>query len=242
MSLPKVKTPTFNLVLPSNGQKVRYRPFQVKEEKILLVAQQSDDRSEQIDAVKTIINNCIVEPEDFDVTQLASFDIEFIFLKLRAKSVGEIVELQITPQEREGLPPQKVKVNIDDIEPTFDPKHKKVIKIDDQFSVEMKYPTFELITKLDNASENPEELFDLFCRCMKTIYNGEEAYDLADFTREEAREWLDELTASQLQELQTFFQTIPRIRKDLEYSWTSEDGTDSHEETITVVGLLNFLS
>lgn len=241
MALPKIQTPTFTLKLPSNNKKIVYRQFTVKEEKMLLIAQQSDDDEDRIRTIKHVLQNCIVEPQDYDVSQMPSFDIEYFFLKLRAKSVGEVVTLKISPQERDDLPAQKVKINLDEIEPYIDENHQKLIDIDGDIKLEMRYPRFEDISSIGDTN-NPEELFDLFTKCVNTIYEGETAYPASDHTKEEIDEFLEQLSAKQLEKIQTFFTTMPKIRTSVEYNWKSEDGKDSHKETIEIEGLMNFLS
>lgn len=240
MSLPKIKSPTFSLKLPSTGKKIIYRAFTVKEEKALLIAQKSESAEDQARTIKQIIHNCILEPDDFDVDTLASFDIEYIFLKLRAKSVGEIVKLKVIPQEREGLPPMDVEVNIDELEPTFDPSHTDTIDLGEQLKIKMKYPTFETISHMEDEENDP---LGIFITSIDTIYHGEEVYESKDYSRQEISEFLDDMRSDQLDKLKNFFTTLPKITKTFKYKWENpEDPTDKHEEDIVLQGLLSFLS
>lgn len=242
MSLPKIKTPTFSLKLPSTDQKVIYRPFTVKEEKILLIAQESNDSDDQVRAIKQIINNCIIEPADIDINKLASFDIEYIFLKLRAKSVGEKVEIQVLPQKREGLPPMKTTIDIDKIEPHKDPKSNNIIDIGDGLKIQMQYPTFEVLMNL-NDNKSMDGLFDLFQKSMVAIYEGDTVYETKDFSQQEVQSFLEDLSSKQLLQLKTFFETLPKIRKEIEYKWINpDDSNDIYTENVVLEGLLSFLS
>lgn len=242
MALPKVKTPTFKAILPSNKQEVWIRPFKVKEEKMLLIAQQSEDEEQQINTIKQIIQNCIVEPEDYNVDSLASFDIEYLFMKLRAKSVGEIVDLKLIPQQREGLPPMEVKLNLDELEPTYPEGHTDTIEIGDGLKAKMSYPTFGTIRKL-NKLNNTDMLFSVFAKSLEKLYDGEEVYDMKENTEEEIMEFLEQLQSKDLAKFKEFFDTMPRIEQTYHYSWTNpEDDSDTHEEDIVLRGILSFLS
>lgn len=242
MSLPKIKTPTFSVKLPSNNQKVIYRPFTVKEEKILLIAQESEENEDQLRAIKQIISNCILEPENLRVDQLASFDIEYLFLKLRAKSVGEIVKIQVSPQKRSDLPPMSFELNIDEIEPTFDPKHTSLIDIGEGIQIQMQYPTFEMITQLQNP-ESLTEMFNLFQKSIVAIYEGDTVYETKDFSNAEVSEFIESLTSNQLVKLQDFFTTLPKLQKEITYEWVDpEDPNNKYTEKVVIEGLLNFLS
>lgn len=241
MPLPKISTPTFQLKLPSNKKKIVYRPFTVKEEKMLLIAQQSDENEDRIRTIRHVLQNCIVEPEDFDISQLASFDIEYFFLKLRAKSVGEVVNIKVKPIERDDLPEKKFQIDLDKIEPEFQEDHEKLIDLDGQIKLEMRYPKFEDIVGMENP-DDAENVFDIFAKCVKTIYEGETAYPASDHTKEEIDEFLEQLSNKQLEKIQHFFTTMPKIKTYVDYKWQSEDGTEKYEERIPIEGLMNFLS
>ena len=229
MALPKLQSVTFELEIPSTKEKITYRPFTVKEEKILLIAQRSDESKDQINAVKQIITNCIIIPELYDVNKLASFDIEYLFLKLRAKSVGETVEIEITPRNREGMPGQKIEINIDQIEPTFTESHTDTMDLGSGVRVKMKYPTFEVIAK--------------FGECIKTIYQDEESYEASDYSKAELDEFVESMSAQQAIILQRFFETLPKIAYNTKYEWTNpDDPSDTYEEDIEITGLISFLS
>ena len=242
MALPKIQTPIFDLIMPSTGEEIKYRPFTVKEEKILLVAQESTSNKDQINAVKQIINNCIIDPNDISVDDLASFDIEYIFLKLRAKSVGEVVSISVNPQNRNDLPPMKIDINIDEIEPTKNETKNEPIDLDDGLSIKMKYPTFKMLETIGDEKDHTQFL-KLFADCIKTLYSGEETYEMKDYSINEKEEFLDSMSSKQLGMLQEFFTNLPKIRKEITYKYVNpDDSSDTYEEEIVIEGILSFLS
>jgi hypothetical protein len=241
--LPKINAPTFSLKLPSNNQKIVYRPFQVKEEKILLIAQKSDNSEDQFRAIKQILKNCVIEPETFDPEEIASFDMEYLFLKLRAKSVGEIVTVNILPQDREDLPAMETTINIDELEPTFDKDHTDIIELSDSIRIKMKYPTVSDLSKIDSTNQQENILFDILRDCMEIIYVDGEAYQTKDHSKKELDEFIESFTSNQFANLQNFFTTLPKIKKDIVYKWVNpNDSNDKYEEKVTIQGLLSFLS
>ena len=242
MALPKLKSAIFELEIPSTKEKVSYRSFTVKEEKILLISQNSDEAKDQINAVKQIINNCIVVPEVFDVDKLASFDIEYIFLRLRSKSVGEMAKVEVTPRNRENLPGKVFDINLDEIEPTYNEDHTDMIDIGDDIKIKMKYPTFESISRFSDSTEE-ESALEIFGECIQTIYQGEESYESSDYSKKELNEFIEGMSAQQAQALQHFFETMPVISHTIKYQWTNpDDSNDTYEEDVVITGLLNFLS
>ena len=242
MALPKLQSVTFELELPSTKEKITYRPFTVKEEKILLISQRSDESKDQINAVKQIINNCVVIPEIFDVNKLASFDIEYIFLRLREKSVGEMIKVELSPQHRDGLPSKTVEINLTNINPIYNESHIDTIDIGDNIKVKMKYPTFDVIAKFSDVDAD-ENALEIFTECIQTIYQGEESYETSDYSKQELNEFVESMSAQQAQALQHFFETLPRIAHTVKYKWVNpEDSNDIYEEDIEITGLLNFLS
>lgn len=244
MALPKIQTPIFDLIMPSTEEKIKYRPFTVKEEKILLISQKSEDSKDQINAVKQIINNCIIQPDNIDVDKLASFDIEYIFLKLRSKSVGEVVKVKLVPQKREGLPPAEVEFNLDNIEPKFADNHTNIIEFpEDNMKLKLRYPTFESVLKSSQAGSEEEQLFLIFAQTIDTIYQGEETYEVKDYSMEEIEEFMENMSTKHLRKLQEYFEGLPILKKEFDYKWVNPDNeNDVHEEVITIQGLLNFLA
>lgn len=242
MALPKIDVPNFKLTLPSNKQQIRFRPFTVKEEKLLLIGMQSNEESEQIETVKQIIQNCIIEPENFDVDSLAFFDIEYLFIKLRAKSVGEIIKLKLTPQKRKDLPQMEVELNLEELEPIASEDHTNVLKITDEVTIKMRYPTFSLIRALSGTVEI-SDLFTIFSESIDKIYSGDEVFDHSTSTDEELQSFLETLPSKDFKKLQNFFNTMPHLEKKFEYEWTNpEDSNDTHKETIVLRGIMSFLS
>ncbi len=243
MALPKLQSLSFELEIPSTKEKITYRPFTVREEKILLISQRSNESKDQINAVKQIITNCITVPNTYDVDKLASFDIEYIFLKLRAKSVGEVVSVEVSPRNRKGLPAKRVDINIDQVEPTYNESHTDTIDIGDDVRVKMKYPTFEIITKFSDTDDEEENGLEIFGECIQTIYQGEESYETTDYSKEELNEFVDSMSSQQAQKIQDFFETSPKISHTIKYEWVNpKDLSDTYEEDIEITGLLNFLS
>ena len=240
MALPKIQTPVFELTLPSTDEEIKYRSFTVREEKILLVAQQSESNKDQIVAVKQIIRNCILEPENIDVDELASFDIEYIFLKLRAKSVGEVVTVSLGAPSRDDLPPIKIDINIDEIEPTKSTVENPV-DLGDGLSIELVYPTFKILETMGSVSGT--EALKIFSSCIKTVYMNDESYEMIDYSAKEKEDFLDGMSAKQLEKMQSFFANLPKISKTVTYRYVNpDDSTDIYEEEVVIEGIMNFLS
>lgn len=246
MPLPKVKTPQFKLKLPSNKKEIWYRPFRLSEEKILLLAKESDDNEEVLRAIKQVLSNCIVEPKNFDVTAMTTFDMEYYFLKLRAKSVGEIVNLQVTPiKTDEDLPPMEITINLDKLEPKTHKDHDKLIDLGDDIQIEMKYPTIDDLNTLPQESTSEvdqlESSLNMFKKCMDKIYENGEPTLVEDATDEEIEEFIQSLSTEHINKIKHFFETMPSIEKDVVYQHTYENGK-TYTETITIKGLMSFLA
>jgi citrate lyase gamma subunit len=212
MPLPKIATPTYELELPSTGQTIKYRPFLVKEEKLLVIALESEDTKQITTAIKTVIKNC-VETKGIKVESLPTFDIEYLFLNIRAKSVGEEIELSvICPDDEETN--VTVKIDVDDIKVKTNPDHTNKIKLDDSLMMEMKYPSLEQFIKnnFDMSSNNAmEQSFELVASCVDKIYNEEEVWSAADVTKKELIDFLDQMNSSQFKEIEKFFETMPKL-------------------------------
>jgi hypothetical protein len=232
MPLPKIQQPLFELTIPSTEKKVKYRPFTVKEEKILLIAQESKDLEQIIISIKQIINNCI---EGIDVSELAMFDLEYILINLRARSVGNEIEFKIKdPETDEDV---DLVLDIDDIQVKKDPDHNKLIPISDDLIMSMKYPKIDQIIALKDSNEENESemLFDLMMGCIESIVEGEQVYQLKDFTEKEVSEFLDSLTSAHVQKVKEFFDTMPVLRYEKKYK--RKDGT---EKTFVAEGTETF--
>ena len=212
MPLPKIATPTYELVLPSSDRKIRYRPFLVKEEKILIIAMESEDQKQITNAIKSVINNCILT-RGIKVDKLSTFDIEYLFLNIRGKSVGENVEVLITcPDDEKTQVP--VMIPLDEIKVQKHPDHNKDIKLDDNLVLRMKYPSLSEFIKSNfdlTGNIGVEESFDLIISCIDQIYNEEESWTSADCTKKEMVEFLDQLNSKQFKEIENFFDTMPKL-------------------------------
>jgi len=231
MSLPTLSTPTYELVVPSSKKKIKYRPFVVKEEKILLMALETEDDAQIAAAIKDIISTCVTS-KGFDVDELATFDIEYLFLNIRAKSVGEVIELIITcPDDNET--DVKVNINIDDINVEFDKNHKKEIKLTDDLWVEMKYPGIDMFA---NSQENIDDTFELISKSIAKIYNSEDVWDETTTTPEEFLTFVEGMNSKQFAEVQKFFDTMPSLKHTVEIT----NPKTKVKSTYSIEGLSNF--
>jgi len=212
MPLPKIATPTYELELPSTGETVKYRPFLVKEEKLLVIALESEDTKQITTAIKTVIKNCI-ETKGIKVESLPTFDIEYLFLNIRGKSVGEEIEVNIIcPDDGETTVP--IKINVDDIKVQKNEEHDNKIKLDAHLMMEMKYPSLEQFIKsnFDLSNNNAmEQSFELVASCVDKIYSEDEVWAAADVTKKELMEFLDQMNSSQFKQIEKFFETMPRL-------------------------------
>lgn len=212
MPLPKIATPTYELELPSSGEKIKYRPFLVKEEKLLVIALESEDTKQITTAIKTVIKNCI-ETKGIKVEALPTFDIEFLFLNIRGKSVGEEIEVNIVcPDDGETSVP--IKINVDEIEVQKNKEHSNKIKLDNTLMMEMKYPSLDQFIKsnFDFSNNNAmEQSFELVASCVDKIFNDEEVWVAADVTKKELMEFLDQMNTNQFKQIERFFETMPKL-------------------------------
>ena len=215
MPLPKISTPTYELEIPSTKKKIRYRPFLVKEEKILIIAMESQSDTEIANAVKDVLSTCILT-KGVKVDTLSTFDIEYLFLNIRGKSVGEDVEVLVTcPDDNKTKVP--VRINLDDIKIIIHDDHKRDIKLDDSLSMRMRYPSInEFIKSNFSTSEvKSEDTFDLIISCIEQIFNDEESWSTSDCTKEEMNDFLDQLNSNQFKEIEKFFDTMPKLSHTL---------------------------
>ncbi len=212
MPLPKISTPTYELEIPSLKKTIKYRPFLVKEEKILIIAMESQDNKQIGNAVKEVISNCILT-KGIKVDDLSTFDIEYLFLNIRGKSVGETVDILITcPDDNETQVP--VSINLDDIKVGTNPEHTRDIKLDDNLTMRMKYPSLnEFIKSNFNTEENVsvDDSFDLICSCIEQVFSEEESWSASDFGKKELIEFLEQLSSKQFKEIEKFFDTMPKL-------------------------------
>lgn len=221
MALPVMSTPTYTLVIPSSKKKVKYRPFLVKEEKAILIAQQSEDMSVMVDTLKSVIKSCILD--DIDPDELATFDLEYIFTQIRGKSVGEIIELlfpcDVDHGEQNDKAKVKVSIDLTKIEIDVPEGHKNKIELFGEVGVIMKYPTIEVMAKLEKLdTDDIDNIFDVVAECINMIYEGEKIYYAKEQKKEELIAFLGNLSSQQFLKVQEFFSTMPRIKKDVEYN------------------------
>jgi len=218
MALPKINHPTFSLELISSGKTIRYRPFTVKEEKILLVAQSSQDRTQIIEAIRQVISMCVIN-EDFDVNKIPSFDLEYIFINLRSKSVNNIVEIVLRDNEDEK--DYTFEVNLDEIKIVKKENHTKKIQIMDDLGIVMRYPNFNEANMLFDDSDDEDyvtSMLKMISRCIDVIYQGEKLYKAGeDFTEEEAFNFINELPVDSSDKFREFFDNFPEIEYVIEY-------------------------
>ena len=214
MPLPKISTPTHELVLPSTGKKIKYRPFLVREEKILILALESQDTKQITTAIKSTLKSCILT-RGIKVEELPTFDIEYIFLNIRGKSVGESVEVIVTCPD-DGETTVETQIYIDEIQVQKNEKHKRDIKLDENLVLRMKYPSLNEfvqnnfdVSDTDNISF--ESSLDIIASCIDVVYNEEESWAASDCTKKELNEWLETLNSSQFKEVETFFETMPKL-------------------------------
>ena len=249
MGLPTIAVPEYTLTIPSTGKEVKYRPFLVKEEKILLLAMESEKTEEIITATKTIIENCVYG--DINVDEMPTFDIEYIFLKLRAKSKGEVLELKYKCPKCESEIP--ISINIDDIKVIQqDKEHTKDIKLNEDLGIMMKYPNLSLQTKIAQAPDDKPEiegLFDTMTACIDYIYDKETTYPSKDHTDQEMTTFLESLTDGQFQKLAKFFETSPSLKHNVELHCKNkvkgkgkEKKECGYKEKITLEGLNSFFA
>lgn len=235
MALPKLSTPTYRLIVPSTQEEIKYRPFLVQEEKTLLMAMESSETSDMIDALKQILTNCIIS--DIDVNKLATFDIEYIFSQLRSKSIGNTIDLKAKMScETEGCP--KVipfSVNLDELEFIQDENHTKKLELTEKDGIVMKYPSFEMVNR-DTKKKNTEAFYDLIIDCIDYIYDADKVYNAKDHTREELKDYLNVLTHPQFEKISNFFETMPKIQKTSKIVCPKCGKT----EDLVVAGLENF--
>ena len=239
MPLPKIATPTYELELPSTEQTVKYRPFLVKEEKLLVLALESEDTKEITTAIKNVIKSCI-KTRGIKVENLPTFDIEFLFLNIRGKSVGEDIEVNlICPDDKKTQVP--VTINIDDVQIQRTEGHTNKIKLDPTLMMEMKYPSLSEFIK-NNFEFNEENVmdqsFDMIASCIDKIYNEEEVWSTADCTKKEVKEFLEQMNSMQFKEIEKFFETMPK----LSHSVTFTNPKTKVESTVVLEGLSSFFA
>lgn len=237
MALPKIDVPIYTIDLPLTKKKVRYRPFLVKEEKILLMAMESNEDDTSFQAIKQIINNCCLD--ELDVDDLPIADLEYFFLHLRARSVSEIVDLQYKcnnkVEETTCDNVVKIKVNLLEITPERDEQHTNKIQLTDELGLMMKYPSLKIISNI-KAENEVERLLEIIIKCVDAIYDKDSIYYSKDVSEEEMKDFLDSLTQQQFAKIQKFFETVPKIKKQLNFKCNK----CGYKDTVVVEGVQNF--
>jgi hypothetical protein len=239
MPLPKISTPTYELELPSTGQEIKYRPFLVKEEKLLVIALESEDNKQITNAIKSVIKNCILT-KDIKVETLPTFDIEYLFLNIRGKSVGEQVDVNIIcPDDNETN--VTVSINLDDIKVQKNEDHTNKIKIDNTIMMEMKYPSLEQFIKsnFDFKNENAmDQSFELIGSCIDKIFTEDEVWSTADVTKKELNDFLESMNSSQFKDIEKFFETMPKLSHKI----TVVNPKTKVESEVVLEGLASFFA
>ena len=243
MGLPTIAVPQYELTIPSTEKKAKYRPFLVKEEKVLLIALESENQTNILNAIKTIIDACIFG-DTLKASEMPTFDLEYIFLQLRAKSKGEVIDLKYEcPKCKTEL---EVNINTEDVQVIKTPEHTNTIELDTGLGVVMKYPTIEMQHMIQDIHEQKksevEGLFSLVTKCIDYIYDKDNTYPLKDHTEKEVNDFIDSLTDDHFQKISKFFETMPVLKHEFKLNCTKKkkDKTCSYKETITLSGLQSF--
>ena len=239
MPLPKIATPTYELTLPSTGKPIQYRPFLVKEEKLLVLALESEDMKQITTAIKSVIKGCI-QTKGIKVESLPTFDIEYLFLNIRGKSVGEEVEVSVIAPD-DGETEVKLTIGLDEIEVKKNDDHTRQIKLDDTLMMEMKYPSLEqfISNNFDFAEKNQmEQSFDLIASCIDKVYSEEEVWAADDFTKKEVREFLEQMNSNQFKQIESFFETMPKLTHTVKF----KNPKTKKENEIVLEGLSSFFA
>ena len=206
MALPEIATPTYTLTIPSTKKKVKYRPFLVKEQKILILAMENEDQEQILDAITNTIKSCLITK--VDMTTLALFDIEYLFLQIRARSISEEIEMRVTCAD-DGETTVDVKFMVDDVKVNFPKGHTNIVKLDNDLTIEMQYPDLDYFTKINFMDEKVDE-YELVAKCIKRVYVGED--DFTSDSLDESKAWVEGLTNNQFEKIQQFFETMPTLR------------------------------
>ena len=214
MPLPKISTPTYELTVPSTGKNIKFRPFLVKEEKILIIAMESQSDQQIAQAVNDVLSNCILT-KGVKIDDLSTFDIEYLFLNIRGKSVGETVDVMITcPDDNTTKVP--VQINLDDIQIVKNDNHQRDIPLDDNLTMRMKYPAMgEFVKNNFSVDMKVDDTFDLVCSCIEQVFSEEESWAASDCTKKELHEFLEQLDSGQFKKIEQFFETMPKLSHTL---------------------------
>tara|TARA_B100001250_G_scaffold208153_1_gene178693 strand:+ start:161 stop:874 length:714 start_codon:yes stop_codon:yes gene_type:complete len=235
MPLPTIVTPTYELTLPSNGKKIKYRPFLVKEEKVLILAIEGGDTKSITNAIKDVLKSCILT-KGVRVDQLPTFDIEYLFLNIRARSIGESIDILVTCPD-DGKTQVPTQIFIDEIKVKEDKDHSADIKVDDTYTIRMKYPSLDqFIDDNFNFDQDSDNTFDIVASCIEMIFSEDEAWDAKDSTKKELVKFIEQLNSKQFKEIENFFDTMPKLSHDI----TVTNPETEVESTVTLEGLASF--
>ncbi len=239
MPLPTIATPTYELELPSTGKTIKYRPFLVKEEKLLVLALESEDNKQISTAIQAVLKSCI-KSRGVKVEQLPTFDIEYLFLHIRGKSVGEDIEVNlICPDDNETSVP--VTINIDDIKVQKSKDHNNQIKLDKNLMMELKYPSLEQFVKNNFDFEEGSQVdqsFEVIAGCIDKIYTEEEVWSTSDCTKKEVTNFLEQMSSKQFKEVERFFETMPKLSHEVEIT----NPNTKVESSVVLEGLSSFFA
>ena len=237
MALPKIDVPTYELAIPSTDEKIKYRPFLVKEEKVLLLAMESGANSDILQAVKTIVAECTFNK--FKVGDMPMFDVEYIFLQIRAKSVGEVSKLRVLCQD-DGETYADVEVDLNEVNVQVDDDHTNKIELTDEMGVIMQYPTMDSFTEEGIGDINPSNMIDVIATCIAQIYDkkGEDVYDAKDSTKKELVDFIEQMNTKQFADVQKFYDTMPSLKHTI----TVKNPKTKKENTMTLTGLNDFFA
>ena len=239
MPLPTIATPTYELILPSTGKKLKYRPFLVKEEKLLILALESKDQFEITNSVKDVLKECVIT-KGIEIDDLPTFDIEYIFLNIRAKSIGEDINVIVKcPDDRKTEVP--VTIFVDEIKVVKSKEHKKDISLDKDMTLRMKYPSLNQFIEnnfdMDDRSKTAvDKTFQLVADCMDTVFTKEDAWDSNDYSPEERMQFIEQLSSKQFKEVEKFFATMPKLSHTIEVT----NPNTKKKSKIVLEGLADF--
>ena len=239
MPLPKISTPTYELEIPSSKKTIKYRPFLVKEEKVLIIAMESEDSKQIANAVKNVISSCILT-KGIKIEELSTFDIEYLFLNIRGKSVGEDVEVLITCPD-DNVTQVPTLINLDEIEVQVSEDHSRDIKLDDTLILRMKYPSMDEFIKSNFTAGDEigvKETFDLIASCIEQVYSEEESWAAKDCTKKELLEFVEQLSSKQFKEIERFFDTMPK----LSHTMIIKNPKTGVESEVVLEGLTSFFA
>jgi len=240
MPLPKISTPTYELELPSTGKKIKYRPFLVKEEKILIIALETEDTKQISNAIVQILSECILT-RGVKVKDLSTFDIEYLFLNVRAKSVGETVEVNVTCPD-DGETTVQMEIELDSIKVKKDPSHSNIIKLDDNLFMKLKYPSLDQFVEnnfeVADGDNDVDKSLTMITSCIDIVYDSEESWNASDCSKKELKEFVEQMNTKQFKEIENFFVTMPKLSHTVKV----KNPNTKVESEVVLEGLVSFFT